>query len=82
MTISLLHYKVLSYEFKGVWAPPSNWYPHTLDGLIQSYTLAIPFFRNTLLGDLGYTVVLFGGYEIIQRFAKKLLPEKINKFVF
>src|SRR5687767_6865022 len=36
----------------GVWAPPNNWYPHTLDGLLQSYTLALPFFRNTLLGDL------------------------------
>lgn len=62
----------------GVWAPPSNWYPHTLDGLIQSYTLAIPFFRNTLLGDLGYTVTFFGGYELLKRLANKYL---INGFV-
>lgn len=62
----------------GVWAPPSNWYPHTLNGLIQSYTMAIPFFRNTILGDLGYTVVLFGGYELLKSLANKYL---FNSFV-
>lgn len=61
----------------GVWAPPNNWYPHTLDGLIQSYTLALPFFRNSLIGDLGYTILLFGGYELVQRFSKKFLPQKL-----
>lgn len=66
----------------GVWAPPNNWYPHTLSGLIQSYTMAIPFFRNTILGDLGYTVALFGGYELMQMLAKKYLPKKIAQFTF
>lgn len=36
-----------------------NWYPPTLDGLIQSYYYAIPFFRNTLLGDVMYASGLF-----------------------
>lgn len=36
-----------------------NWYPHTFDGLIQSYYYAIPFFRNTLFGDLMYASGLF-----------------------
>ena len=35
-----------------VWAFGSL-YPHTAAGLLQSYYLAIPFFRNSLLGDLG-----------------------------
>ena len=26
-------------------------YPKTIDGLIECYTLAIPFFRNSLIGD-------------------------------
>jgi hypothetical protein len=39
-------------------------YPHTVAGLMQSYYLAIPFFRNSLLGDLFYTGVLVGAYEV------------------
>jgi len=41
----------------------SPWYLHTFDGLIQSYTLGLPFFRNMLVGDLFYTTALFGVYE-------------------
>lgn len=66
----------------GVWAPPSNWYPHTLNGLIQSYTLAIPFFRNSLIGDVGYTIVLFGGYELIQIIVRKYLPRKLFQLLY
>lgn len=61
----------------GVWAPPNNWYPHTLNGLMQSYIMAIPFFKNSLIGDIGYTVLLFGGYELIKKFAKIYLPQKL-----
>ena len=43
----------------------SSWYPKTLSGLTQCYILALPFFRNTLLGDLFYTSVFFGAYESI-----------------
>lgn len=45
-----------------VWAFGSL-YPHTLSGLAQSYYMAIPFFRNSLLGDLFYTGALVGAYE-------------------
>ncbi|MFH0955758.1 MAG: DUF6580 family putative transport protein [Candidatus Falkowbacteria bacterium] len=45
-----------------VWAFGSL-YPHTIAGLLQSYYMAIPFFRNSLLGDLFYTGVLAGAYE-------------------
>jgi hypothetical protein len=37
-------------------------YPLTLDGLLACYAAAIPFFRNSLLGDLLYTGLLFGGF--------------------
>ena len=30
-------------------------YPHTLQGLITCYTLALPFFVNTIIGDLLFT---------------------------
>lgn len=41
-----------------------DWYPHTLKGFLSCYALAIPFFRNTILGDVIYTVALFGAYEL------------------
>ena len=40
-------------------------YPHSFIGLTECYSLAIPFFRNTLLGDLFYSGAFFGGYELI-----------------
>ena len=33
-------------------------YPHTMDGLILCYTMAIPFFGNTLAGTLFYVSLL------------------------
>ncbi len=46
----------------GVWI---QWgmYPLTLAGLAECYAAALPFFRNTVLGDLGYAAVLFGSYH-------------------
>ena len=50
-----------------VWAF-STWYPHTVSGLLLSYTLALPFFKYTILGDLFFTSVLFGVYEFASAF--------------
>ena len=41
----------------------SGMYPLTVAGLGECFTLAIPFFRNTLIGDLVFSVLLFGAYE-------------------
>lgn len=41
-------------------------YTKNIFGLIECYILAIPFFRNTLLGDLFYTSVFFGSYELVR----------------
>lgn len=49
----------------GVWASPTSWYPRTIYGLVECYLAAIPFFRNTLMGDLFYTLVFFGAFEIL-----------------
>jgi hypothetical protein len=49
----------------GVWQ--AGWYGHTLNGLITCYEMAIPFFRNSLLGDIFYTAVFFGSFEIVRR---------------
>ena len=50
----------------GVWAFDAL-YPKTLEGLIACYVAAIPFFQNTLLGDLFYAAVLFGGFALLER---------------
>jgi len=60
----------------GVWLTGGGWfYPKTWQGLIECYMLAIPFFRNTIAGDLVYTGVLFGLFELAQ-YALRLLEKK------
>lgn len=48
-----------------VWAVPGSFYPHTLQGLLNSYMMGLPFFRHTLMGDLFYTGAIFGLMEIV-----------------
>src|SRR5260370_6786429 len=53
----------------GVWAfggldVNGNPYPHTLEGFLYCYSEAIPFFKNTLLGDAMYSTALFGGFAV------------------
>lgn len=44
------------------------YYPRTLEGFVQCYLSAIPFFGRSLLGDALYTTLLFGTYEFIRRY--------------
>jgi hypothetical protein len=44
----------------------SSWYDKTAAGLWECLALALPFYRNTLLGDLFYTGVFFGAYELVR----------------
>ena len=46
----------------------SGFYPLTSAGLIACYVAAIPFFQNTLVGDLFFTTLLFGGFALLERF--------------
>jgi hypothetical protein len=45
----------------------SGFYPRTLAGLEACYIAAIPFFQNTVAGDLVYSAVLFGGFALLER---------------
>jgi hypothetical protein len=63
---SLLFFAITNF---GVWAMGTG-YPKTAGGLWACYVAGIPFFQNTLLGDAVYTVVLFGGLAL----AEKWLP--------
>jgi hypothetical protein len=48
----------------GVWVLS---YPHTIEGLITCYTMAIPFFGYSILGDMAWSLILFGLYETIKQ---------------
>lgn len=54
----------------GVWLVAGGIAPYTLnaEGLVNTYVLGIPFFGNTITGDLIYSGLLFGSYSVIQHF--------------
>ncbi|MBI2082223.1 MAG: hypothetical protein HYT76_01515 [Deltaproteobacteria bacterium] len=62
-TSSLLFFVLTNF---GVWAI-DGLYPRTLSGLMTCYLAALPFFQNQLLGDALYTVTLFGGFALLER---------------
>lgn len=47
----------------GVWAF-TNLYQHNFSGLMSAYTMGLPFFKWTVIGDLAWSVAFFGGYAI------------------
>ncbi|MDR0332552.1 MAG: hypothetical protein LBI15_03725 [Dysgonamonadaceae bacterium] len=50
----------------GVWLM-FNMYPKTLSGLMACYVAGIPFFHNTVMGDLVYTSAMFVIFELYAR---------------
>ncbi|MBI2027803.1 MAG: hypothetical protein HYS98_08415 [Deltaproteobacteria bacterium] len=49
-----------------VWAMGS-YYPKTWVGIVECYTLAIPFFGNTLASTLLYSAAIFGAYQLCEK---------------
>jgi len=46
----------------GVWL---LYYPKSLTGLLECYTLALPFFRNSLIGDFFFAGIMYFSFEFI-----------------
>ena len=55
----------------GVWVA-TDMYPKTVNGLFDCYLMGLPFFRNTVLGDLFYSFVFFFGYSLIAQVIQKI----------
>lgn len=73
---SIIFYLVTNFA---VWVA-TPWYSKDISGLISCYYLALPFFRNTLLGDLFYVGVMFGLYELVLfALPKKVFQTAISK---
>lgn len=52
-------------------------YPQNFGGLMLSYEAGLPFLRNSLLGTMAFSSLLFGSFELYQRYiASKLVTEK------
>jgi hypothetical protein len=47
-------------------------------GLIDCYTVALPFYRWMLAGDVFYVVALFGGWSLAMRYASQQAPATIS----
>ena len=63
VSASLLFFIITNFA---VWLG-SPFYPQNMAGLIESYTLAIPFLNNGILGDLFFSTVFFGGFYLVQQ---------------
>lgn len=57
----------------GVWVT-SSMYEKSLSGLFNCYYMALPFFRNTVIGDMFYTVIFFVGFSCIKLLFVLMLP--------
>ena len=63
VSASVLFYLITNFA---VWIG-SPFYPQNFAGLMESYTLAIPFLNNGILGDLFFSTVFFGGFYLAQQ---------------
>ena len=62
----------------GAWMT-SGLYAKTAGGLMQAYAAGIPFFQNSLLGNLVYAAVIFGGYRLLQNNVTSLKELPLKK---
>lgn len=72
---SVLFFLITNFS---VWA--AGMYSRGFEGLLTSYIVAIPFFRGTLMGNLFYSILFFGGFELAKSFVlkRKLSLVKVN----
>lgn len=66
---ALLFYLITNFA---VWAF-SPLYTKDVFGLMQSYAMAIPFFKNTFVSNIFYTALFFGTYELVRLWVLKRL---------
>ena len=75
LTSSVLFFLITNF---GVWATGSMSYQKNLNGLMQSYAMGLPFFRNTIISDLFYSFSFFYGYRFLSNLVFKKLLAKLH----
>ena len=68
---SLFFFAVTNF---GVWMMDSL-YPKTAAGLVQCYVMAIPFLGTQVLGDLFFTALLFGAFQLLTSWKPQLAQD-------
>jgi hypothetical protein len=53
-----------------------NMYEKSFAGLAHCYVMAIPFFRNAVLGDLFYSAVFFGAFVLVRNSSRRFVFQK------
>ncbi len=56
----------------GVWAT-GTMYAKNASGLLESYVMGLPFFRNTLVGDLFFNILFYVGFRLLFFLSKKVV---------
>ena len=64
-----------------VWAF-SPMYEKTLEGIVLCYTMAIPFFKNTVAGDLIWSGVIFGTYFLLRNYSNLQIFKQKDTLIF
>lgn len=75
LTGSILFFVITNFS---VWLAPQFYYQRTIQGLLECYTMALPFFRYTIAGDLFYVGAFFGLMELSAILVKKFSAKKAS----
>jgi len=59
----------------GAWLS-SGLFPLTFAGMIENFVFALPFLKNSLLGNFAFGILLFGSYELLTRSYPNLIAAK------
>ncbi len=59
-------------------------YERTAAGLLACYTAGLPFFQHTLMGNLFFCILIFGGYAVAQAVTdyldqRRMIPHPVRK---
>lgn len=72
---SLVFFAVSNF---GVWMS-GELYPKTLDGLVQCFVMALPFFENQLGADLFFNLFFAATHVMVFKTSSKLISETVSR---
>ena len=75
LSSSILFFLITNFNFFYA----TSLYPKNIQGMFQAYVMAIPFFRNTLFGDLFYVTLFFGSFEAVLKLSKQNIYAHLYK---
>lgn len=79
LTGSFLFFVITNF---GAWMMMTSLYEPSFAGLLECFVAAIPFYHNSLAGDLMYSTLLFGGYLFAnKKFIARKSPLQIQQTI-